>query len=938
MEAGTYDLANYNLGHGGRGQVQIDFDVRLIGVGGMVKLTSSNLVEKGFLKTQPGVSLYVENFEFFGADSGSNNGAGIRHQGQDLTVVNSFFHDNEQGILSTGSPTGTIYLSGIEFARNGFQDGRSHGIYINQADNLVVVDSNFYDQVVGHHIKSLAASNTWVVNTILDDAGGTSSYAIDVTLGGNLYVTGSTITQDATSQNPSIINYTTARGGIPGVVIIDNNTITDNHGNGNFIRNTTDAITQIYNNQFFEGPGASLNITGISDQFSNSLNGSPLPDMDHLFGATAGTAGNDSIVGTNAGNKIAGYGGHDVLTGGPNIAMGNDTLYGGDGNDSLYGGNGNDYLSGGAGNDYIQSGNHDDTLAGNDGDDVLVSLTTSKNVIYGGDGNDILYGGSWKDELNGGAGFDIAIYDNKGSDYVIKYDPIGKITVQANGGSGGGEGEGGEGEGGTGESGTDNVISVEAFQFSDGVYWTETFVWQAGAVIVDASSVLAGQPFGRLYEGTDSNDVLSGGSGGDTLVGFKGNDSLSGQAGVDIIYGGVGQDTLKGGTELDVLYGGVGSDWLLGGSGSDYIEGNDGNDSITGGTFSDTLKGGNGNDTIEGNAGHDIIERHNGDDLLIGGTGNDTMYGLNGTDHMSGDAGNDVIFGEQGNDTLIGGLDSDILDGGDDGDLYLWSNGDGRDQIVDSGSSGSDVIRTSDTSFKGLGTSLNGIEKIEHDSNATFYVIGGNGDDNWNFTSVDLTTARFINTGEGNDTVDGTANNDDIRGGLGADLLIGRSGDDTISGGAGADLLIGMSNHDSVDGGGGNDHIFLGFGMDTAIGGAGNDTIEGLNGADHIAGNGGNDVIRGEQGTDTLIGGDGNDFLLGGTESDLFSFDGDDGADTINDFEIGIDLIEITGGMSFTDVLLTQAGSDLDISFSTTTVRLLGVDQNDVDSGDFLFN
>jgi serralysin len=65
---------------------------------------------------------------------------------------------------------------------------------------------------------------------------------------------------------------------------------------------------------------------------------------------------NDSITGSDAGNKLYGAGGNDTLTG----AEGNDTLRGGDGNDWLQGGfsfavsgsgTGNDILTGGGGRD-----------------------------------------------------------------------------------------------------------------------------------------------------------------------------------------------------------------------------------------------------------------------------------------------------------------------------------------------------------------------------------------------------------------------------------------------------------------------------------------------------------------------------------------------------------------------------------------------------------
>lgn len=80
-----------------------------------------------------------------------------------------------------------------------------------------------------------------------------------------------------------------------------------------------------------------------------------------------GTAGADTLTGSNAVDVIFGEGGNDALKGN----SGDDTLIGGQGNDYLNGGQGDDTLSGGQGNDLLDGKTGDDWLHGGLGNDVF---------------------------------------------------------------------------------------------------------------------------------------------------------------------------------------------------------------------------------------------------------------------------------------------------------------------------------------------------------------------------------------------------------------------------------------------------------------------------------------------------------------------------------------------------------------------------------------
>jgi hypothetical protein len=124
-----------------------------------------------------------------------------------------------------------------------------------------------------------------------------------------------------------------------------------------------------------------------------------------VLAATASSAAQDVIRGTNGPDNLNGTRGPDLIYG----RGGNDIIRGHDGNDVIYGGRGNDVIRGGPGNDAIYAGpGNDVTWAG-----------AGADVQYGGEGNDILHAlanDNQPDILNCGPGYDVA--------YVVVHDPV----------------------------------------------------------------------------------------------------------------------------------------------------------------------------------------------------------------------------------------------------------------------------------------------------------------------------------------------------------------------------------------------------------------------------------------------------------------------------------------------------------------------------------
>jgi predicted extracellular nuclease len=83
--------------------------------------------------------------------------------------------------------------------------------------------------------------------------------------------------------------------------------------------------------------------------------------------------------------------------------------------------------------------------------------------------------------------------------------------------------------------------------------------------------------------------------------------------------------------------------------------------------------------------------------------------------------------------------------------------------------------------------------------------------------------------------------------------------------------------------------------VNTINGTANADNLVGTSGNDLIFGFAGNDTINGGAGNDTIFGGAGVDLLFGGAGNDVFGFNNaTEGIDKINDFEVGIDLLSIS--------------------------------------------
>jgi hypothetical protein len=228
------------------------------GVGGLAHVVGTTDIGNGKgLFVVRGSRIRIENMEFSGATVVDGNGAGIRGEGRDLTVCNSSFHDNENGILADDAGTLTIEYS--TFANNGIGDGFTHNIYIGQTTPTLVFRHNYsHHAKIGHTLKTRAAKNYILYNRIMDEATGTSSYTIDVPNGGLTYIVGNLLQQGPNTDNSTIVAYGAeglASGRTHSLYLVHNAIVNERSAGGAFVTAPSGTGTFQSSNNVFVGPG-----------------------------------------------------------------------------------------------------------------------------------------------------------------------------------------------------------------------------------------------------------------------------------------------------------------------------------------------------------------------------------------------------------------------------------------------------------------------------------------------------------------------------------------------------------------------------------------------------------------------------------------------------------------------------------------------------------
>ena len=767
------------------------------------------------------------------------------------------------------------------------------------------------------------------------------------------------------------------------------------------------------NDTLYGGAGGDTLIGGAGDDRLNGDDGDDLLQGGAGNDSLTGGAGDDTLIGGLGADQSYGGAGNDLIDNRDdsgsgaslNVAYGeagNDTILGGDAGETFSGGDGDDRLEGNAGNDWLEGNTGNDSLLGGAGDDYL----------QGGDGADTLEGGSGTNTILTGLGDDVIRYDGGrdtvtneggsdvleirtalrredlyfarfGNDLYLRFRGAADEIVLKNRFNGAGDG----------------ASYVQTLLFADGqrVDLTDPTL-TLETLATAASETLEGYNVGDLIQGVDGNDAI---------YGYAGNDTLDGGAGNDQLYGGIGNDTLVGGTGIDRLEGGDGNDTLDGGDGDDTLYGDAGDDTLIGGAGNNTLYGGTGNNTIRFDGGQDIVYNTGGNDVIeldesfdkaklyfsrfgndlyvrftgrtdqiivkgrfngsgdgaayaqtlrfadgsledltrqdlviqtIGGAGGETLEGYNAGDTIDGQAGNDTIYGYGGDDTLTGSADnddlrggtgSDRLDGGAGNDFVYGGAGD--DSV--SGGSGEDRLFGDEVSTTGNEAIkirirvqsidlLNPLLRVWLDNTVVGEVI---------VSAVGV--SNHIDYHQWQDVIF-TVRDRDYAGVLRLETV-------ATFNYSGLNLIGVIVSGAEVNGipvpGAGVPYLYAGgtavpfgqshsFGLSTVLpppsaneptgndsvaGGDGNDALSGGQGNDSLSGDSGNDTILGGAGNDTILGGAGSDEMHGGAGDDLIDNRDDPNAAGINDASYGGSGNDTLYGGGGVDVVYGGTGNDL---------------------------
>jgi Ca2+-binding RTX toxin-like protein len=341
------------------------------------------------------------------------------------------------------------------------------------------------------------------------------------------------------------------------------------------------------------------------------------------------------------------------------------------------------------------------------------------------------------------------------------------------------------------------------------------------------------------------------------------------------------------------------------------VIGGDGDDTLTSVQGSAQLYGQAGDDTLTGSAAVDYLDTGAGVDIASAGAGNDTVATSGTGDHT-------VNLGPGDDTANIGAGDDDVQGGsGVDSVSYIgffmqWQSSEdvavSLDDVADDGASAigevdnvhSDVESVTtgngDDTISGTASrniiASNGGDDVVVAAGGRDRVVGGPGDDE-------------LSGGADGDRLEGDAGNDVVNGGGDDDYLDGSDslGADSLNGGDGVDLVtferiydVSVTLNDQADDGEAGEGDNVGSDVEDVIAGDGDDTIIGSAVANDLSGGAGNDTIRSGGGNDGLDGGLGRDALGGGPGVD--SMAGGGNVDTLKSQDTGRSADYVTCGSS----------------------------------------
>jgi hypothetical protein len=158
---------------------------------------------KGIFVIQ-GKDTTVENIEFRKA-GGEVNAAGIRAEGENLTVRNCKFFECRDALLGG---KGEVLIEFSEFSHCGHNaDPATHNLYISQNVTKLTYRYNYSHYTYEGHLLKTRAKESWILYNRLSDEDGTGSAVADFPNGGVVVLVGNILHKGAKGQNNRPIAY-----------------------------------------------------------------------------------------------------------------------------------------------------------------------------------------------------------------------------------------------------------------------------------------------------------------------------------------------------------------------------------------------------------------------------------------------------------------------------------------------------------------------------------------------------------------------------------------------------------------------------------------------------------------------------------------------------------------------------------------------------------
>jgi hypothetical protein len=218
VAAGTYTETGVVISH----------KVIIEGVGGIARFVAggapANGPANGVAEFTTTTDVTLRNIELTGAAVMGGVAAGIHDQGGNLTVVNSFIHDNQAGLVADAGLAGSIGIYDTELARNGTVDGVGANLDVGEVGTLTLRNVWVHAAVGGAELRSRADTTTIDASRILQSSS-SGANAIDLPQAGRVSIINSVIEKASGSLGGALVHV---GGGaiLPGSgVVLTNDTL-----------------------------------------------------------------------------------------------------------------------------------------------------------------------------------------------------------------------------------------------------------------------------------------------------------------------------------------------------------------------------------------------------------------------------------------------------------------------------------------------------------------------------------------------------------------------------------------------------------------------------------------------------------------------------------------------------------------------------------------